>query len=110
MKILLFLILLTGNTFAGDMYLTCEDRNGDDFYTDYIMEGPAKVEFKDIDIWGTKYSYSVTATMGDTNTYIISKVLDTNTYNRRAIVYTVITNSWSDDIRISENISCALRD
>ena len=110
MKILILFMLVMTNAYAGDMYLTCEDKDGDRFYSDYIMDGPAEVSFSDENMWGTNYSYEVLATMGETNKYIISKTLKPNTYNRKATTYTVITNSWSDEVRVSENISCALRD
>ena len=110
MKSIMFLILISGNLFAGDMYLTCEDKSGDRFYTDYVMDRAGNVEFVDVNMCGTKYNYNVSAAMGEINTYTISKTLMPNTYNHDPIVYTVITNSWSDEVRISENISCALRD
>jgi len=108
MKKLLLVLLLISNTFAGDMYLMCEDADGDNFESAYIMEGPATVEFTDTNLYGSKIEYSITATMGDHNVFSITRRYVGS--NRDPKTYTVITSSWGEDFRVSDNMSCALRD
>ena len=108
--ILVFIFISSFQINAGDISLVCEDIEGNKIYTDNVMDRPATVEFKDEDIYGTKYIYKITSRMGEVNTYIIVKTLFRGESDSEPTVYTVLTNKLTDEIRVSQNIICALRD